>query len=508
MNPGSHYQEALKTYEESLLLAKEQGNQGGMAMALHYKGTLLLHHGDCEQAGKSFEESLEVCRTLADKVGMRANLRQLAETYYSLGNYTKALKYGNEALTIANALGDKSGVALVDSELGRVYAGAAHYSKALAHYRKSLKQTTAIGNHARSVDTLCQMADVCFRQGKYGPAIHHYQTSLSEGAVLADPGSLANIEEGIFKCATAYRDKGRVKRELKQRQKDKKAAERAGNKQAAAVALCDVAALHTSAGRLSAARACLRDAARMVEGNIDHQSLALLRREEGRLAHENDDYDEAVRRLDESAELARAAGTLGLAGLARALVALGLAHQYRRAFSLALETYAQATATARECSDRRLEALGNFHQAQLNAALGLYKEALPLAQASLAGAEELQDKTLTAISARLLGKVHEGLDDHSQAAAAYDRAAAAAEGGLSLIERAWAILTRERSPLKSLLESDLQRVRAPAATPPEEEGAKGVGPVAPLEETPDNDEAAAEVDADDEEPKQAKRQQR
>ena len=98
MSASSYYEEAFKLYEENLRLAREQGNKGGMATALHYLGTLHLNRGGYQEATSAFEKSLEISGELGDKVGIRANLRQLAASQRAVGNYKEALSYTARAL--------------------------------------------------------------------------------------------------------------------------------------------------------------------------------------------------------------------------------------------------------------------------------------------------------------------------------------------------------------------------------------------------------------------------
>jgi tetratricopeptide (TPR) repeat protein len=64
------YEQALKFYEESLILQRESGNKSDIANTLYNLGLLAYYQRDYEQALKFYEESLTLHRESGDKLNI------------------------------------------------------------------------------------------------------------------------------------------------------------------------------------------------------------------------------------------------------------------------------------------------------------------------------------------------------------------------------------------------------------------------------------------------------
>ena len=98
------YDDAVKSYQESMNIFEELGNKSGIAITLHQLGMIHQHQGRYDDAVKSYKESMKISEKLGDKSGISNSLGQMGRIYYVQKNYKKALRSYLFAFIIFNEL--------------------------------------------------------------------------------------------------------------------------------------------------------------------------------------------------------------------------------------------------------------------------------------------------------------------------------------------------------------------------------------------------------------------
>jgi len=159
------YGRAMALYEKSLALARELGDQKGVAMALHGRGLVTTWQGDFDAATALFEESLEVSRKLGDKWFMAVVLANMGTAARREGNYAKAVALCEESLAMFRTLGTKRWIALSLHLTGHAVRLQGDLERAAGLYRESLALFGQTGDKWVATECIEGLALIASAQG-------------------------------------------------------------------------------------------------------------------------------------------------------------------------------------------------------------------------------------------------------------------------------------------------------------------------------------------------------
>ncbi len=132
------YEKALVLHEESLALARELGDERGIAWAVMWRGLVSMRQGDVDAATTLFEESLELFRKLEDKWSMAVVLGQMGAVTRRKGDYAQDVVRCEESLAMFRTVGDKWGIAYSLRLTGHAVRLQGDLERAEGLYRESL----------------------------------------------------------------------------------------------------------------------------------------------------------------------------------------------------------------------------------------------------------------------------------------------------------------------------------------------------------------------------------
>jgi predicted ATPase/class 3 adenylate cyclase len=161
------------------------------ATALAAAGDLAQWHGDFRQGVALFEESLALARAQGDTRRSAATLEGLAFVLERQGDYARATRVAEEALALSRALGDQAGMAAALSHLAVVAGSQGEYVRATSCHDESLALWRDVGSPPREVGyTLDSLAWMLDWRGAYAQA-----ATLAEEALACwqDVGSQAGM---------------------------------------------------------------------------------------------------------------------------------------------------------------------------------------------------------------------------------------------------------------------------------------------------------------------------
>lgn len=187
------YAVAWWSFETSLSIFRELGDERGIANALHNLASIARHRGEHAQASMLLEESLAAWRTLGDDWGIATALGHQARVAQGLGDYPRAVRLWQDSLTRFRALGESMEVAVALSMLGRIAIAQDELAQAAVQFDESLRLFGELENRAGVANALTGLGRVAVRTGQYARARQILQESLVVSRELAD-------REGIAEC--------------------------------------------------------------------------------------------------------------------------------------------------------------------------------------------------------------------------------------------------------------------------------------------------------------------
>ena len=132
------YPEATRLAEESLQLARAQGDPGRIANALSNLGAVALAGGDSNEARPLLEEAVALSRELDEKPVAARAINNLGDLALTVGEYARAETLFQESLALLRELGDTSNVARSLFNLGAAALQLGQHGKARSRFRESI----------------------------------------------------------------------------------------------------------------------------------------------------------------------------------------------------------------------------------------------------------------------------------------------------------------------------------------------------------------------------------
>jgi predicted ATPase len=156
--------------EEALALARELGDDWGIAEALWTLGYLLVEEGRSKEAVPLIEEGLRVFEELGDEHHALHTTRTLAFAYDVAGELERARVLHERNLERARALGNRQVQVPTLGALAMIAVDQERFGDALAFLRENLPIAVELGNRAPLAVNLCRIAHALAAAGRPGAA--------------------------------------------------------------------------------------------------------------------------------------------------------------------------------------------------------------------------------------------------------------------------------------------------------------------------------------------------
>ena len=144
------YKSARAFHEESLIISRQLGDMGDIALSLNRLGLVAFHQGDVVAAKVLLERALAIRRELGNKQDIAPSLNNLGHVARRQGNLALARSYYEESLTLFREIGHDEGIADSFSGLGQVAHNQGDWVQASGLFREALMMFLKIG-HRRGI---------------------------------------------------------------------------------------------------------------------------------------------------------------------------------------------------------------------------------------------------------------------------------------------------------------------------------------------------------------------
>jgi tetratricopeptide (TPR) repeat protein len=199
-------EDALRNYEESLVIKRRLNQKGGMAASLAEIGKVQALLGNADKALPAFNEALKLQREIGDKRGAGNSLLDLGAFYSNGGKDDEALPYFRESLQIQRELGDVNYEALLLNNIGYVYLNKAQYDDAVTNFERALQLREKANVPADTALTLHNLADTSALLGQYDRAQQYYLRALE---LWRSSGDRRSAAPESYRIAEIFGNQGR-----------------------------------------------------------------------------------------------------------------------------------------------------------------------------------------------------------------------------------------------------------------------------------------------------------
>ncbi|MCB9418990.1 MAG: tetratricopeptide repeat protein [Ardenticatenaceae bacterium] len=127
---AGHYDPAIELLEESLHLALQADNLGGISFAYNFLGSCYKAKGEYQQAHIHFEHALDAYRQADDEIGEGVLLHNLGNLAQAMRDYAAAQEYYRACTDVFKAIDYTQGIASTLSNAGRLALQMENYPEA------------------------------------------------------------------------------------------------------------------------------------------------------------------------------------------------------------------------------------------------------------------------------------------------------------------------------------------------------------------------------------------
>jgi predicted ATPase/class 3 adenylate cyclase len=190
------------------MLAKPGAEQRTLdrARVLDLAGTLTYFQGDYAASKAMHEESLAIAREQGDRKRIASSLGHLGTVAFEQGDYASARAFLEENLVVVRELGFGSGVAVGLNNLGNVSAIRGDIGSARVLYEESLAIANMSGDRASTAIAQGSLAEIAIRQGNVELAETLFSDCLAIARDMGNRYFIARALNGLGETAFALRD--------------------------------------------------------------------------------------------------------------------------------------------------------------------------------------------------------------------------------------------------------------------------------------------------------------
>ncbi|MDX2245567.1 MAG: tetratricopeptide repeat protein [Bacteroidia bacterium] len=200
----SEYQNAEKTFEQALNIARETGNKQLEVTVLAELGDIYYYWGNYEKALEYGEKSLGISREIGDKYGEGIALNSIAVVYFELGDSVSAFQKAVKSLQISREIGNKS---LECSALNSLAHFPSDNETKLRYLNESLRLSQEIGDKSMEGTALNNLGGLYRKQGDYVNALNYIEQSLR---IHREIGNLEGVAIALWNIGDVFLMQGMI----------------------------------------------------------------------------------------------------------------------------------------------------------------------------------------------------------------------------------------------------------------------------------------------------------
>lgn len=189
--------DAIKKYEEAIVLYRAAGERAGEALALTNLGIVYNQLGERLKSLEYLNQALALHAALGDRREQSRTLVHMGHASSALLQREKALEYFNQALQLSQSVGDGTGEAAALQSIGAIYGVLGETQKSLDYLNLAFAKSKAVGDRAREVWAVVNIGAMYNQIGDSARALEYFNEALplyrSLGDTYGEGLTLTNI---------------------------------------------------------------------------------------------------------------------------------------------------------------------------------------------------------------------------------------------------------------------------------------------------------------------------
>jgi len=175
------YRDAIDLVEDSLALARADGDDLGVAYALFRLGLVTREHGEYERAAAAYHECLAVYERLGDRTGASFAILGLGDIARDQGDHAQVVEHCERSLAVNRELGRSWGVGFTLNNLALAAMVRGDLDQAAAQAAEALQLFQAHGIRGGVLELHVSSAQIALARGDLEVAARHLAEALASG---------------------------------------------------------------------------------------------------------------------------------------------------------------------------------------------------------------------------------------------------------------------------------------------------------------------------------------
>ncbi len=198
----SKYDDAVKSYKNSLKISRELEDFQGEANSFINIGIIKTNKGDYLLAINYFKNAVEIFEKINNEVGLAKVYRNIGNVYFYEGQYDLALESYQKSLALCEKLNDLSSVSRCQGNIGMIHKEMGHYNWSIDYFQKSLAIKKKIGDKRGEATIYNGLGEVHFLKNENEKALEYLNKALEIRKEVKDTRgaafSMTNIGKVFF----------------------------------------------------------------------------------------------------------------------------------------------------------------------------------------------------------------------------------------------------------------------------------------------------------------------
>jgi len=384
---NNQYRDAIKSYQQALIIYQELKDRNGEADSLNNLGNAYDSLGQYPKAIDSFEQSLRIYRDIGNQIGEAASSIGMGNIYEHLGQYTKAIDSYQQSLSIYRDIGNRIGEAASLGSLGNVFKSQGQYPKAIEFYQQSLKIQRDIHYRKDEANSLNNLGNAYGDMGEYPKAIEFYTQSLIIYRYIHD---LDGEAASLGNLGTAYGDMGEYPKAIEFYAQSLSIKRNINDRNGEALSLINIGNTYDDLGQYPKAIEFYEQSLEIQRDIGDRKGEAASLGSLCNTYNHMGQYPKAIEFYEQSLEIQRDIGDRN--GEASSLTGLGSSYGLLQQYPKAIEFYEQSLEIQRDIGDRNGEASSLNNLGTVYRYLGKYAKAFEFYEQSLRIQRDIDDR--------------------------------------------------------------------------------------------------------------------
>jgi tetratricopeptide (TPR) repeat protein len=175
---GGYHIDGEAVHGHARQAARQTGNAGDEATALHNLGVVYFRRGRYACAADHFQQALDLFRLTGDQVGQADALGNLGSVAWAHNVLAPATEYLQQAVDVYRLAGNPTGEAHALTALGRILNRQGQHKQAAERFGQALDLLQLTVNRTGEAHVLTGIGEVHAQQGRYEEAVRLFEHAL------------------------------------------------------------------------------------------------------------------------------------------------------------------------------------------------------------------------------------------------------------------------------------------------------------------------------------------